>query len=183
MPHLITLEWPQAGMQITLELGQIEINPTTVPPDVWQVPNKEPLYTSYDIGAHARPRVPREHMTRESMTRENPARVGHVRLDSDGSSAVRPGISDDFGTPSPEADRPLRPAVGRISADADNAQEWNKPIEPSQSPADSRDTQAPSRGFGSSASDPGFSSSNRPAPATASPALRDPFASEPAWSN
>ncbi len=51
MPHLISLEWPQAGLQINLELGQIEINPTTVPPRIWEVPNKEPLYASYDIGA------------------------------------------------------------------------------------------------------------------------------------
>ena len=60
MPHLISLEWPQAGLQINLELGQIEINPTTVPPRIWEVPNKEPLYASYDIGARTRSRMRRD---------------------------------------------------------------------------------------------------------------------------
>lgn len=170
MPHLIALEWPQAGMQINLELGQIEINPTTVPARIWEVPNKEPLYASYDIGARMRSRT----------QRENGPRAGRVRLDAGGPSDVQEGNSTDFNAPSSEAAGAIRPAAGRTSLDADNGQEWNKPLESSQAP-DPRAAQSSAGDFGPNQSDRGFPSSSRVAPATTSP--RDPFGSGEAWSN
>jgi hypothetical protein len=171
MPHLISLEWPQAGLQINLELGQIEINPTTVPPRIWEVPNKEPLYASYDIGAR----------TRSRTRRDNGPRAGHVRLGTGGPSAAREGGSADFDAPSPAAEGEISPAVGRASSDRDNGVEWSKPIESSQAAPDPRGEQSSARDFGPSPSDPALAGSSRTTPATASP--RDPFATEPAWPN
>ncbi len=54
MPHLIALEWPQAQLQINLEIGQIDVNPTTIPPRNWEVPKKSPYYPAFDIGAMSR---------------------------------------------------------------------------------------------------------------------------------
>jgi len=168
MPHLISLEWPQAGLQINLELGQIEINPTSVPARIWEVPNKEPLYASFDIGARSR----RPHA--------NGPRAGRVRLGADGAASVPAGNAAEFDSPSPQSDGAIRPAGGRSSADADNGQEWNKPIESSSSAPDPRTAQLSAPDFDPNPSDPALPSSHRTAPTTASPG--DAFGPEPDWS-
>jgi hypothetical protein len=175
MPHTITLEWPQANMQIKLELGQIEVNPTTVPPRMWEVPNKEPLYASFDIGAR----------TRARLQRDNGRRPGRVRLDAGGPSPIRErnSAASDNQFPSDQfpADAAPRSTIGRASIEADNGLEWNKPIE---APADAPDPRAsrPAAGVYSPSptnADPPISS--RATSAAAAP--RDPFAPDAAWAN
>jgi hypothetical protein len=172
MPHLITLEWPQAGMQINLELGQIEINPTTIPPRIWEVPNKEPNYASFDIGARTRARMPRD----------NGRPPGRVRLGAEGTSPVIEGNSAAFDNQFPAADQAPRSAVGRTSIEADNGQEWNKPIQSSDDAPDPRASRPPARVFSPGPSDSVPLSSSRATP-PAAPGPRDPFASDAAWSN
>src|SRR5580704_4882354 len=82
MPHLISLEWPQPGqqsLQISLELGQIEINPHSMASRMFEVPKKEPTYPSYDIGAR----------TRSRNARADGSRVGRLRPGSEGASTER----------------------------------------------------------------------------------------------
>ena len=74
MPHLIALEWPQADLKINLEIGQIDVNPTTIPPRNWEVPRKSPYYPAFDIGARSRNRVQPAAAT-AAQNRRNDARL------------------------------------------------------------------------------------------------------------
>ncbi|MBW3541578.1 MAG: hypothetical protein KY476_15020 [Planctomycetes bacterium] len=52
LPHRIDIDWPQANLALTMTLGEIEINPRSVPEQTWQMPEIggcPPL----DLGAYA----------------------------------------------------------------------------------------------------------------------------------
>jgi hypothetical protein len=172
MPHLVTLEWPQAGMQINLELGQIEVNPTTIPHAIWEVPNKGPTYAGFDIGARSR----------APMRRNNSQPTGRVRLGADGAESAKnenaAAFDDQFG----KSDEAPRSTVGRSSSEGDNGQEWNQPLESADDALDSRTSRPPAHVLSPNAADTLPQTSSRPTP-PAGPTPRDPFASEPAWSN
>lgn len=38
MPHRVLLEWPQNQISMTMDLGKIQINPKSIPSQVWQMP-------------------------------------------------------------------------------------------------------------------------------------------------
>jgi hypothetical protein len=172
MPHLVTLEWPQAGMQINLELGQIEINPTTIPQTIWEVPKKGPAYAAFDIGARSRNRLRRD---------VTPA-SGRMRLGADGTAPLgnknTGSLDDEFG----KADQSPRSTVGRVSLDSDNSQEWSKPLESSADNPNSRGARSVAPVFSPSANDTAPQNSGRALPPTGT-ASRDPFGAEPAWSD
>lgn len=46
LPRYLKLDWPQAEMSLAMEFGMVEVNPTTVPAAVWQMPQipDTPLY-------------------------------------------------------------------------------------------------------------------------------------------
>jgi hypothetical protein len=161
MPHLIALEWPQAGLQISLELGQIEINPGMIPPRIWEVPNKEPMYPSRDIGA----------ATRMKNNPDQAAKTGRAPSGKDG-----PGIYGDasdvgFGNPSNKK-------IGKASPNSDNGTEWNKPLEASSTDADPGLTQTSARDSVPAQSEP---SPNTARPRTATAASTDPFGPDDTW--
>jgi hypothetical protein len=109
MPHLIALEWPQANLKINLEIGQIDVNPTTIPPGNWQVP-KKPYYPAFDIGA-----LSRKHT---QVADGAPVQVGQDGQVDTASGAVS-APSERFGAPSPLAS-PGRAAIGA----GKNSGEW-----------------------------------------------------------
>lgn len=39
LPHHIALEWPQAQLDMTLRIGTIEVNPPSIPAQVWRLPD------------------------------------------------------------------------------------------------------------------------------------------------
>jgi hypothetical protein len=156
MPHLITLEWPQAGLQISLELGQIEINPGSISPRIWEVPNKEPMYPSRDIGASSR--------MRNNRNQGSQTRRGRTSPDSQGTY----GDASDVGFGSPPNQR-----NGRASVNSDNGAEWNKPLEASPTGSDPGSPQSSSSDLVPNQSEPA-SNTTRPRTATASPDLFGP---------
>lgn len=51
LPHRITLEWPQAGLHLTIRIGRVEVNPAGgIPAQVWAMP-EIPGYPPLDLGA------------------------------------------------------------------------------------------------------------------------------------
>ncbi len=50
MPHRVDLSWPMAGMDLTMTLKNIEINPENMSDRMWQIP-EYPDYPRYDLGA------------------------------------------------------------------------------------------------------------------------------------
>jgi hypothetical protein len=38
LPHRISLEWPQAGLGMTMSVGSLEVNPLVMPAQFWEVP-------------------------------------------------------------------------------------------------------------------------------------------------
>ena len=38
LAHHITLDWPQNKMTMTMDLGEVQINPTSISPDRWEIP-------------------------------------------------------------------------------------------------------------------------------------------------
>ena len=38
LPHRVTLDWPQSKMSMTMSLGDVQINPTSIPSQVWEMP-------------------------------------------------------------------------------------------------------------------------------------------------
>jgi outer membrane lipoprotein-sorting protein len=114
MPHRIMLDWPQAGVKITLEMGHIEINPSTIPRRIWEVPNKQPYYPPYDLGALVPKRNDRAHASAAGHTKQKTGGAGPV---VDEQSA----FSDT---------QPARTAATRSSANAESPPDWEKPIEP-----------------------------------------------------
>lgn len=49
MPHVIELDWPQHQMAMTLELSNIEVNPSHLPQQTWQLP-EIPGSPTFDMG-------------------------------------------------------------------------------------------------------------------------------------
>ncbi|HEV3006088.1 MAG TPA: hypothetical protein VGX78_16585, partial [Pirellulales bacterium] len=129
LPHLIALEWPQANLKIKLEIGQIEVNPTTIPPKNWEVPRK-PLSPPFDIGA-----LNRRH---SQFADGRPAaanrgeRVAPASAEAAGPS-YSSGPPDQFGAPSPVATGRRPSAAGTTTGswpEADGSNEWNQPMQP-----------------------------------------------------
>jgi hypothetical protein len=123
MPHLIVLEWPQADLKINLEIGQTDVNPTSIPPQNWVVPRK-PYYPAFDIGARARKAAQIAGAT-SAPTR-----------DADASSAAPAtgGPPSDFGAPSPVSHAggqasSLRSKNAGSWPESTGSEEWSKPIE------------------------------------------------------
>jgi len=61
LPRYVKLDWPQTQTSLTMEFGAMEVNPSSVPPAVWQMPNM-PNTPQIDLAAHHRARrsVPTE---------------------------------------------------------------------------------------------------------------------------
>ncbi len=139
MPHVIALEWPQANLKIKLEIGQIDVNPTTIPPRNWQVPRKDPYYPAFDIGAMTRKRAQLAGATAGSgraapaLSESASSDVGELGTPSSSRSAplAPSGPPDQFGAPSPLSPpgrATLGPGNGAGSRlDGDSA-EWNQPL-------------------------------------------------------
>jgi hypothetical protein len=49
LPHEIHLNWPPAKLKLTLQIGQVEINPKAIPEEIWQL-QPVPNYPVYDLG-------------------------------------------------------------------------------------------------------------------------------------
>ena len=39
MPHRVSLDWPQQRMQMTMDLGKVQVNPTSIPSEIFQMPH------------------------------------------------------------------------------------------------------------------------------------------------
>lgn len=50
MPHVIDLDWPQQQMAMTIELKNIEVNPSHLPAQTWQLPQEIPGSPVFDMG-------------------------------------------------------------------------------------------------------------------------------------
>lgn len=50
LPHVIKLDWPQAGVVLTMTMSNIDVNPATVPAEVWGLP-QIPGYPVMDLGS------------------------------------------------------------------------------------------------------------------------------------
>ena len=127
MPHLIALEWPQAKLQINLEIGQIDVNPTTIPPRNWEVPKKSPYYPAFDIGAMSRKQSQIAGATAPGVIERK------RRLPPPTAPVLLQGPPPNFGAPSPLA-APRRPAasLGHSSGswpETDGSSEFNQPIQ------------------------------------------------------
>jgi hypothetical protein len=164
LPHLISLDWPQAGMQINLELGQIEINPSFVATRIFEVPDKEPTYRTVDIGAAARSR----------RFNQNGERMSRTRRPADGSPADPSATNAGF-------DSPPSQSAGRASFNSDNGQEWNKPMESPPGSLDARQSQTSTREYAPTISAVGSTSASRPAPAKQGPG--DAFGNDEPWAS
>jgi hypothetical protein len=178
MPHLIALEWPQANLKINLEIDQIDVNPTTIPPRNWQVPKKDPYYPAFDIGALSRKHT--QVADRTSLQGGPSSQGGQV--DAASAAVVAPSEPPgQFGAPSPLAS-PGRPAgaFGKNSGawpETDGGSEWNQPMQspPGGPPGRVRVDASPFDGDPAalpSAKGPPFSSSKRAAGG-------DPFGDSP----
>jgi hypothetical protein len=134
MPHLIALEWPQADLKINLEIGQIDVNPTSIPPQNWVVPRK-PYYPAFDIGARTR-RAAQIARAASAPTRD---------ADASAAAPATDGPPTDFGAPSPvshagaQTPSPRSQNAGSWPEGASN-EVWSKPLEgtPSTSMGTSR---------------------------------------------
>ena len=133
MPHLIALEWPQANLKINLEIGQIDVNPTTIPPRNWQVPKKDPYYPAFDIGALSRKHT----QMADGAPVPSGQTVSHAKSDRSIRHRAQCSAPSDppgqFGAPSPLAS-PGRSAVGAGKnsgqwPETDGASEWNQPMQ------------------------------------------------------
>jgi hypothetical protein len=135
MPHLIALEWPQANLKINLEMNQIEVNPTTIPPRNWQVPKKDPYYPAFDIGARTRSQAPVAGNSFDRGTRGDAIPAGGRSIEP--ATAAVPEGSDgppaQLGAPSPLAS-PARPATSSAGSrgswpEVDTGSEWSQPMQ------------------------------------------------------
>ncbi len=66
LPHVIKLDWPQAGIVLTMTMSNIEVNPAAVPAEVWGLP-EIPGYPVMDLGSAFAPP--------QSASVERPARI------------------------------------------------------------------------------------------------------------
>jgi hypothetical protein len=123
MPHLIALEWPQADLKINLEIGQIDVNPTSIPPQNWVVPRK-PYYPAFDIGARTR-RAAQIARATSAPTRD---------ADASAAAPATDGPPTDFGAPSPVSHAGEHTSSPRSKnagswPESTGSEEWSKPIE------------------------------------------------------
>lgn len=174
LPHLISLDWPQAGMQINLELGQIEINPNFVATRVFEVPDKGPMYRSLDIGER----------TRSRQMSQNGGRMSRRRRTAEESPDDRSASAAGFDSPPSEmqpSDTRPPDSAGRASLNSDRGQEWNKPMESSQGANDSRTPQSSSGEYAPTMSANASPAPTRPLPSKPTPG--DPFGNDEAWTS
>jgi hypothetical protein len=101
----IKLEWPQAEMSLAMDLGQVEVNPSSTPAAVWEMP-QPPGCRLVDLGAIGRNRSP-EPFTSPGSTLIS--KTGKARI-SDGQppaarqpwgkeTRIATGPEDDFRAP------------------------------------------------------------------------------------
>jgi hypothetical protein len=182
LPHLIALEWPQADLKINLEIGQIDVNPTTIPPRNWEVPQK-PYNPAFDIGALSRKQLQLTGAT-EGQTGategQNGATEGQNGRGSSSAVTTSNGPRAQFGAPSPLASpgRPTAPGSNHSGSwpEADSGSEWNKPIEAQPSSATVR-ASAEANPFDGA---PAASTAKTPPPSALRSASADnPFADPP----
>jgi hypothetical protein len=186
MPHEIALEWPQANLQINLEIGQIDVNPTNLSARNWQVP-KKPYSPAFDIGALTRKRTQVAGGIPQPGSRGGQASAADQVDAASGGMAGVSSFSDppgQFGAPSPLAS-PTRLTSGPAKSagnwpEAEGGAEWNQPIQGTPTAPPGRARLEPNVFDG----DPSASPSPRAAPANApkSAAANDPF-SEPSASS
>ena len=50
LPHVVKLDWPQAGIVLTMTMKNIDVNPTGIPTEVWDLP-QIPGYPVMDLGS------------------------------------------------------------------------------------------------------------------------------------
>lgn len=50
LPHVIKLDWPQAGIVLTMTMANIDVNPVGIPNEVWGLP-QIPGYPVLDLGS------------------------------------------------------------------------------------------------------------------------------------
>jgi hypothetical protein len=139
MPHVIALEWPQAQLKIKLEITEIEVNPTTIPPRNWQVPRK-PYYPAFDIGAMNRKRAQFAGATAgpgratPTLSESASSDVGDLSTPSSNPPSAPLAPNDppsQFGAPSPLSPpgrATLGPGNGAGSRLEGDSAEWNQPI-------------------------------------------------------
>ena len=60
LPHVVILDWPQAGIVLTMTMKNIDINPTGIPTEVWGLP-QIPGYPVMDLGASFPPQHAASH--------------------------------------------------------------------------------------------------------------------------
>lgn len=60
LPHVVKLDWPQAGIVLTMNMKNIEVNPTGIPTEVWDLP-QIPGYPVMDLGAALPPQHASSH--------------------------------------------------------------------------------------------------------------------------
>ncbi len=53
LPRRVKLDWPQNQMSLVMNLGQVEINPTSIPSQIWDMPQM-PGVQMVDLGKEAR---------------------------------------------------------------------------------------------------------------------------------
>lgn len=54
LPHRVLLDWPQNQMAMAMDLGKIQVNPHSIPSEIWQMPNS-PDYTLVHLDAGVPP--------------------------------------------------------------------------------------------------------------------------------
>jgi hypothetical protein len=57
LPHEINLDWPQARLAMTMKIGEIDVNPTVIPEQTWQIPHIRG-YPILDLGKITRAAQP-----------------------------------------------------------------------------------------------------------------------------
>lgn len=50
LPHRVRLDWPQNQMSMVMNLGNIEVNPRSIPPQIWDMPAPMPGVQIVDLG-------------------------------------------------------------------------------------------------------------------------------------
>jgi hypothetical protein len=56
LPHRVRLDWPQNQMSLVMNMGHIEINPPTIPTQIWDMPSMSGVQ-AVNLGIEARPGV------------------------------------------------------------------------------------------------------------------------------
>jgi hypothetical protein len=82
LPHRITLDWPEKGVKLTLRFDEIEVNPSGIPQQTWQMPSDLPVF---DVGNQ-----------RPNLVRAESELPGRIRL---GPSNTHPDRFADNTTP------------------------------------------------------------------------------------